>query len=91
MVGVSTPARTPDRAARRAAARRRQRDAQLAQAVRRLRRRHPHVFEALVTIIARADEETLEAVAVLLKFTLSGEATDLAPAAREGRARTRRA
>jgi hypothetical protein len=63
---------------RRGSARRRRED-QIVDAMMRLRRCHPHVFDAMVVIIAHADARTLDAVAELMDFALRVGAGDLAP------------
>jgi hypothetical protein len=66
------------------------REDQLVDAMMRLRRRHPRVFDALVTIMAHADAQTIDAVAELLNFALGVRADDLAPIALHERAGTHR-
>lgn len=55
-----------------------------------LRRHHPHVFDALVTIIAHADARTLDAVAELVDFVLRAGTWRAAPMGDHERASTRR-
>lgn len=54
---------------RRGSARRRRED-QIVDAMMRLRRCHPRVFDALVVIIVHADPRTLDAVAELVDYAL---------------------
>lgn len=55
-----------------------------------LRRHHPHVFDALVTIIAHADARTLDAVAELVDFALRAGPRRAAPTRDYERASSRR-
>jgi hypothetical protein len=57
----------------------RRREEQIVDAMMRLRRCHPRVFEAIVVIIAHADERILDAVADLVDFALRLGAGELAP------------
>jgi len=56
-------------------------------AMMRLRRCHPRVFDAIMVVIAHADERTLGAVAELVDFALRLGAGDPAPSMLHAQAR----
>lgn len=58
---------------------RRQREDQVVDAMMRLRRCYPDVFNAIMVVIAHVDTRTLDAVAELVDFALRVGAGDLAP------------
>jgi hypothetical protein len=89
VAGTSAPGNLPDDRLRGNAARR-LREEQIVEAMTELRRHHPHVFDALVTIIAHADARTLEAVAELVDFALRARTWRAAPTGGHERARARR-
>ena len=55
------------------------REEQIVDAMMRLRRSYPRVFDAIMVVIAHADARTLDAVAELVDFALRVGAGDLAP------------